>query len=59
MDPGQRVGTSVSAGQPLPSGNWMGNGQGEFLNISCKASQEVMSSFSFACLENSLTLLQF
>ena len=29
MDPGPRVGTSVSAGQPLPSGNRMGNGQGE------------------------------
>ena len=28
-DPGPRVGASVSAGQPLPSGNWMDDGQGE------------------------------
>lgn len=29
MDPDPRVGTSVSAGQYLPSGNfWMGDGQG-------------------------------
>lgn len=33
MDPGQRVGTSVSAGQPLPSGNRMGDGQGEVTNF--------------------------
>lgn len=33
MDPDPRVGTSVGAGQPLPSGNRMGDGQGEVTSL--------------------------